>query len=342
MRTYMEQESDFIDRRTALKLLVSSAAVNSLAGCFQGGNSKTVDGDGGTPESTLTAPDTSTPVPTDTPTETATPTQVEPPETPEYLKWIPGDDLMGATLPFNPIRANGQKLDRFWERMNDRAASFVFGLSEFVTGVTTISADSIFEIIKRGPLTIIKGEFTQREVILQLGDRFEVKSPEYKEFVITADTDENEAFAVIDDLIIGIEDLPEQLKPRAVASNVIDTRSGDFPRLSEQRPHLKPLAAWIGVQDLTQIGTHEPYTYQKPEGKIGQAGGWTLSADGIDAKLAIQFQNADQATDEAVNAALESDFPVASTWTNKTRTHHGPIVIVEGNESFRTFLKSEE
>lgn len=342
MRKYMEQESDFIDRRTALKLLGSIAAVSSLAGCFQGQDDKTADRNEGRAKSTQTAPDTSTPIPTDTPTETPTLTQVEAPETPEYLKWIPGDNLLGSTLPFNPIRANEQKLNKFRERMNDRAASFVFGLSEFITGVTTIPSNNVFEIIKRGPVTIIKGEFTQREVILHLPNRFKVKSPEYKNFVITADPDETEAFAVIDDLIIGIEDIPESHSLRTVATNVIDTRSGNFPRLSEERPHLKPLAAWIGVHDLTQIGTHEAYTYQKPEGKIGQAGGWTLSEVGINARLAIQFQNADQATDEAVNTALESDFPVASTWTDKTRTHHGPIVVVEGNETFETFLKSEK
>jgi hypothetical protein len=312
-----------VDRRTALKLLASGVATTT-AGCLGGD------------DTTSTSKQTSTPTATPSPTATATdtPTETEtaagPPETPAYLEWAFATTLLESEPPLHVYHVSPSTVEQYHTQ-----------LTELGLVATGVSGYNVGDVITTRDVSVLLGEFSQRRVHENHYRKYEFEPPEYRKFMLYEHAEENKALAVNDGVAIAIDRADEpSVDVRKTVKRVIDTGMSDYKRLVDQRPRVGPLAGWLGTRTISDCVTHDPYTDRAPTGKTGSALGYNFADDGADARFVIQFETAEQATDEAVDTWVDRQVPYIDNWTDTTRTHHGAIVMVTGQVTYDAVLNA--
>jgi hypothetical protein len=323
-----------VDRRTALKLLASGVATTT-AGCLGGD------------DTTSTSKQTSTPTATPSPTATATdtPTETEtaagPPETPAYLEWAFATTLLESEPPIHVFHVSPSTVEQYDDRLNERAYSTYNQLTELGLVATGVSGYNVHDVITTRDVSVLLGEFSQRRVHENHYRKYEFEPPEYRKFMLYEHAEENTALAANDGVAIAIDRADEpSVDVRKTVKRVIDTGMGDYKRLVDQRPRIEPLASWLGTRTISDCVTHDPYTDRAPTGKTGSALGYNFTEGGAEARFVIQFETAEQATDEAVDTWVDRQVPYIDNWTDTTRTHHGAIVMVTGQVTYDAVLNA--
>jgi hypothetical protein len=140
-----------------------------------------------------------------------------------------------------------------------------------------------------------------------------------------------------DGVFIAIDRGGENLEPMGVLERVIDTKRGVEQRLHEQYPHVAPCVAWTGSHTYTY---NKHYSLDAEDKILGLGLGFTFTDEGADARYVAQVAESIELTDERIDSNIDVGYPPLRDWTDRTRSVHENVLVIDGHASYDTVLNA--